>query len=108
MHTYIILSMCNTGCVQYSTECVIWIKYGVLFSADLDKLAGSAEVFSGLFAAFCMGCQVGKNSPHMAHLSWLSKLCPEASLFLALDISEWITKGYNFYEIKTDFKKSWL
>lgn len=32
MYHYILikLSMCNAGYVQYSTELVIWIKYGIL------------------------------------------------------------------------------
>lgn len=52
MHTYIVVSMCNAGCVQYSTAFVIWIKYGVLFPADLDNLVGSAEMLPELFATF--------------------------------------------------------
>lgn len=106
-HTYILVSVRNDGYVQYSTAFVIWIKFGGVFPADLDNLVGSAELFPELFADLGVGGWHGEYSLHWGPPGLVSMLCSKASSSSALDISKWIIKWYNFYEIKTCFKRSY-
>lgn len=79
MHTYIILSMCNAGCVQYSTELVIWIKYGV----SCFQLSWTTWVALQRCSLSCLQLPVWgavRIAFMVVHQAWLSKLGFEPSL----------------------------
>lgn len=105
-HAYIILSMCNAGCVQYNTEFVIWIKYGVLcFQLTWTTWLALQRCFLRYWQLSVGG--IGGRGETL-HVAWLPKPCPEAPPSSAWHISKWIAEGYNFCEIKAGFKRSCL